>query len=411
MPKMVSRAKTVAVMDKGSSAAEDEEGNAADEEPEDDADDISPEGPENRPIAAYVLYDAEMLDKQQAELAEERHKSDSARKATTKSPIGTRLAMTSRTGYFQDRIIAPSMMRAMAILYVGPKHNPDFGTDYYLSPILASNALLARFPRLLMTCGEKDPFVDDTVIFAGRIREAKRARKQELLRGKAGAALRMSVPASAADERLMHESEEDWVQMEIMEGWSHGYLQMTSLLPEARTTIEHIANWIDGTFAAANAAPVQSPHQPRRRPSHTSYHRATPDLGASGGLGVTSSETETERDEVLTFVPKKRRSPPPSFNSGARRASASGVSPPTVSVTKSSASPSSDETLGPFTPPSGEGASTNASGQSPGAGAQSGGGRAGTPTKAGLLSEAVLLRRRMDDVVLGLGEVDSHTAA
>ncbi|EJD35293.1 alpha/beta-hydrolase [Auricularia subglabra TFB-10046 SS5] len=414
MPKMVARAKTVAVMGKGSPAAEDEEGNAADEEPEDDADDISPEGPENRPISAYVMYDAEMLDKQQAELAEERHKSDSARKATTKSPIGTRLAMTSRTGYFQDRIIAPSMMRAMAILYVGPKHNPDFGTDYYLSPILASNALLARFPRLLMTCGEKDPFVDDTVIFAGRIREAKRARKQELLRGKAGAALRMSVPASAADERLMHESEEDWVQMEIMEGWSHGYLQMTSLLPEARTTIEHIANWIDGTFAAANAAPpVQSPHQQRRRPSHTLHHRATPDLGASGGgLGVTSSETETERDEVLTFVPKKRRSPPPSFNSNARRASSSGVSPPTLSVTKSSASPSSDETLGPFTPPSGEGASTKASGQSPGAGAQPGGVRAGTPTtKAGLLSEAVLLRRRMDDVVLGLGEVDSHTAA
>ena len=28
-------------------------------------------------------------------------------------PIGTRLTMTSRTGYFQDRIISPSMVRFM----------------------------------------------------------------------------------------------------------------------------------------------------------------------------------------------------------------------------------------------------------------------------------------------------------
>ena len=29
-----------------------------------------------------------------------------------KQPIGTRLTMTSRTGYFQDRIVAPSMVRS-----------------------------------------------------------------------------------------------------------------------------------------------------------------------------------------------------------------------------------------------------------------------------------------------------------
>lgn len=58
--------------------------------------------------------------------------------APAKPTIGTRLTMTSRTGFFQDRIISPSMvsrvsrgekrrlmaiqMRAMAILYVGPKN-------------------------------------------------------------------------------------------------------------------------------------------------------------------------------------------------------------------------------------------------------------------------------------------------
>ena len=70
----------------------------------------------------------------------------------------------------------------MAILYIGPHRNPDFQSDYQLSPILAPDHLLAQFPPLLMTCGEKDPFVDDTLIFAGRVREAKRARRAELER-------------------------------------------------------------------------------------------------------------------------------------------------------------------------------------------------------------------------------------
>lgn len=112
MPRMVARAKTSSILEKGTPPQTDlEEGNVADEEGEDD--DIVPEGPNNRPISAYVLYqDAESLNKQQAELAEERIKGDSARrKAAGKTAIGTRLAMTSRTGYFQDRIIAPSMVR------------------------------------------------------------------------------------------------------------------------------------------------------------------------------------------------------------------------------------------------------------------------------------------------------------
>ena len=132
-------------------------------------------------------------------------------------------------------VLSLSQMRAMAILYIGPHRNPDFANDYHLSPILAPDQLLAQFPPLLLTCGEKDPFVDDTVIFAGRIREAKRARKQELLRGKGpGVGLRMSSPpASSADERLMSETEDDWVQMVLFSDWSHGYLQMPALMTEA----------------------------------------------------------------------------------------------------------------------------------------------------------------------------------
>lgn len=142
-------------------------------------------------------------------------------------------------------------MRAMAILYIGPHRNPDFYSDYHISPILTPAHLLAQFPPLLMQCGEKDPFVDDTVIFAGRVREAKRARKAELdllLSGKSarfGESLRMSTAdvniegKSTAElkrerDKLAQESEADWVQMVLFSDWSHGYLQMPTLMHEAK---------------------------------------------------------------------------------------------------------------------------------------------------------------------------------
>ncbi|KAL9119332.1 MAG: hypothetical protein Q9187_004113, partial [Circinaria calcarea] len=87
--------------------------------------------------------------------------------------LKTRLAMSSMISYFNDRILTPEMMRAMIILYVGPHNRPDFSTDYLLSPLLAPEALLARFPKTYFLTGERDPLVDDTVIFAGRLRQAK----------------------------------------------------------------------------------------------------------------------------------------------------------------------------------------------------------------------------------------------
>jgi hypothetical protein len=142
-------------------------------------------------------------------------------------------------------------MRAMAILYIGPYRNPDFATDYQLSPILTPAHLLAQFPPLLLQCGEKDPFVDDTVIFAGRVREAKRARKAELeliISGKSarfGESLRMSGASGSLNDKnlpeiqrerdkLARETEEDWVQMVLFSDWSHGYLQMSGILSEAK---------------------------------------------------------------------------------------------------------------------------------------------------------------------------------
>lgn len=289
-------------------------------------------------------------------------------------------------------------MRAMAILYLGLA-DPDFERDYYISPILAPSSLLARFPSILVTCGEKDPFVDDTVIFAGRIREAKRALKAKMemeAAGKSarfGEGLRMSnaVPEmtiSTSKARLLYETEDDWVQMEIFEGWSHGYLLMPSLMHEAREAIIREAEWIDGAFVRYGRRlpppplpeSVRSPVRASVSPTVTSPRRGKQSK-ADLGNALLSSETETET-EGLIMSSRRRRSPPPSFGSGTTERPLRSLGSP--GVAKSSASPRRNE----FNGPHGPNEPTESSGETLVA-----------PTPAGKvatngLSEAELIRRR-----------------
>jgi hypothetical protein len=154
-------------------------------------------------------------------------------------------------------------MRAMAILYIGPHLNPDFASDYHISPILTPAQLLAKFPPLLLQCGEKDPFVDDTIIFAGRIREAKRQRREEIRKELAMRHGNMDdTEFQRLEDELSHlevESDEDWLQMQIFSGWSHGYLQMPALMPEAQIAIDDIATWIEGVFSTVSPADGRVP--------------------------------------------------------------------------------------------------------------------------------------------------------
>ncbi|KAF8904470.1 Alpha/Beta hydrolase protein [Gymnopilus junonius] len=305
-----------------------DEGTLADES-SDDGEDFGQVKEEDRPIQDRIVYkypngDGSSLPRSDSDIEKEQHKlsialaeaDDKAIRAASgqlpevghinnKEPVGTRLTMTSRTGYFQDRIISPSMMRAMAILYIGPHRNPDFATDYHISPILAPSHFLEQFPPLLMQCGEKDPFVDDTVIFAGRVREAKRARKIELdllLSGKSarfGESMRMSCKTAAElkkeRDKLASEEESDWVQMVLFSDWSHGYLQMPTLMSEARSVIEELAEWIDHAFGRYPAT-VPDPKE-----------KGTGALAPKwpeGGRSPLTSETETD-DTGITFVAKR----------------------------------------------------------------------------------------------------------
>ncbi|KAF2005318.1 alpha/beta-hydrolase [Amniculicola lignicola CBS 123094] len=153
--------------------------------------------------------------------------------------IKTRLAMSSMISYFNDRILTPEMMRAMIILYIGPHHRPDFSTDFLLSPLLAPESLLAKFPRTWMLTGERDPLVDDTVIFAGRLRQAKRADWHY-----------------AKDMGLDHTRgrefrEEDWVNVDLIPGISHGFLQFVSVFPDGWKYILRCGKWMNEAFELA----------------------------------------------------------------------------------------------------------------------------------------------------------------
>lgn len=199
------------------------------------------------------------FEQEQRVLQEAAEAADSRNRDQKRAPFNTRLTVTSMAGYFQDRIITQGMLRAMAILYVGPKRQPDLDNDYYLSPVVAPAHLLAEFPPVLFICGEKDPLCDDTVIMAGRIREAKLAKKADLERRRAMASARFgeglrTTPISSTSHTKLPidpielESAEDWVQMRIIEGWSHGFLQMSALMPEAKQVIGFLGTWMSLVF-------------------------------------------------------------------------------------------------------------------------------------------------------------------
>ncbi|KAL9078341.1 MAG: hypothetical protein Q9157_002733 [Trypethelium eluteriae] len=160
--------------------------------------------------------------------------------------LKTRLAMSSMISYFNDRILTPEMMRAMIILYIGPHNRPDFATDFLLSPLLAPEALLARFPRTYLLTGERDPLVDDTVIFAGRIRQAKLAQFEERKE--------LGLERERASFR-----EEDYVEVSLIPGISHGFLQFVGIFPEGWRYIFRCARWMKECFERSDAREASRP--------------------------------------------------------------------------------------------------------------------------------------------------------
>lgn len=160
-------------------------------------------------------------------------------------------------------IILIMKMWAMCLLYLGPNFRPGVEYDYHLSPILAPSELLAAFPPVLLQCGGRDPLVDDTMHFGGRLKEAKRQARAQRLQKKQATGGQLPTPSEEPDTAPEAQNytwtvgddiddAEDAVKMQIFPGWSHGYLQMSSIMREAKFAIDDIADWMQGTFERRN---------------------------------------------------------------------------------------------------------------------------------------------------------------
>ncbi|VBB78185.1 Putative hydrolase [Podospora comata] len=155
------------------------------------------------------------------------------------SPLKTRLAMSSMISYFNDRVLTPEMMRAMIILYVGPHNRPDFSQDYLLCPILCPDVLLSRFPKTYFLTGERDPLVDDTVIFAGRLRRVKAAQM---------ASNGTRYEYRDTDALTEGFNENSFAEVALIPGISHGFLQFPSVYPPAWGLFDKTGSWIEEGF-------------------------------------------------------------------------------------------------------------------------------------------------------------------
>lgn len=237
---------------------------------------------------------------------------DQRRKQSTShhsEPMKTRLATSSMISYFNDRILTPEMMRSMIILYIGPHNRPDFSTDYLLSPVLAPDMLLAKFPKTYFLTGERDPLVDDTIIFSGRLRRVKAA-----IYASGGRRFEYQDTDSLAPGF----NEKDVAETVLVPGISHGFMQFPSIYPPARKWIDQSAAWIEDSFAAAEMRDRES-----RRNSITT---PTSGLRITNGEGMGHTRTDSSGDEFdrpleMTVVRPRGRAASSGTNGGTDRQS------------------------------------------------------------------------------------------
>lgn len=114
------------------------------------------------------------------------------------------------------------------------------------------------------------------------------------------------------------------MQMMLFSDWSHGYLQMMSLMSEARAVVEDLADWMEDAFVrhsgkengnqcgrvevkAVDHAGTKKIRSRRNSPQSSSLtpKQESGDGHVDGSPSPFTSETETD-DSGITFVARKR---------------------------------------------------------------------------------------------------------
>lgn len=205
--------------------------------------------------------------------------------------LRTQVKMTSIITQLHDRVLPPELLRAMILLYIGEQHKPDFAHDYHLSPLLAPEHVLNCFPKVYMLCGEQDPLLDDTTLFAGRLRQARlRKFKERQERG--------LISSLAVFDDKKH------VETVILDGVSHGFLQFVTVYWPGWDYIDQCRRWMmDAFYEAEHRSGLQSeaPSPLELRKEKDDYFSSSLKL-SNGDLKRGESSSEAE-DKPLEMTP------------------------------------------------------------------------------------------------------------
>ncbi|KAG0235969.1 hypothetical protein BGW42_004424 [Actinomortierella wolfii] len=189
--------------------------------------------------------------------------------------------VSSRVCYFDDPIICPEFARAMAIMYTGSNaifSNPD---QYETSPIRTPDHLLQQFPPVFIMSGQKDPLVDDSLLFMARLKRARRATQE-------------------ANPQMIYLRQD---KLRIVRDVSHGFLHLMSLMPDIRDAIvvlgEQLKDMLQEPILASEGTLSGEPQQANSEQwGSASAHSITEDL-----VDVSGAKSELRRRYVTPTSP------------------------------------------------------------------------------------------------------------
>lgn len=121
----------------------------------------------------------------------------------------SKIEVTSRFKFFNDMILTPEYLLGMALMYLRKYPKAEPAKDHLLSPLNAPEEFLKQFPPTFIQIGDKDPLVDDSLLFYSKLKNFDKS-----------------------------------VQLELLEGISHGYLNMLGLLPEGRIAVDNVCSYL-----------------------------------------------------------------------------------------------------------------------------------------------------------------------
>jgi len=126
--------------------------------------------------------------------------------------LNLRLAPTpSRSLFMMDSILPMNLLLQCRSVYVPSEC--DVERDACLSPVVASDALLKKFPPTSIMVGGLDPFLDDAVDFAHRLHQNTRT-----------------------------------CRLKVYSSLPHSFLNFTPILPVAEQAVEQAAEWMKASF-------------------------------------------------------------------------------------------------------------------------------------------------------------------